>query len=189
MNLIKLAITTAFLMAQFAYGESSIEKKLFIMEKNYNAENLLVINTHINDSCKFVAENNEYMDFYWLMDGKTRKEIHPMIRGKIEEKVKFTGINKLQDSFKVRMSDLNELKHDLEDTTMEVTSAIINGACKVKSIIKLGPSAKYRKLNLKRTYCEVSTNFIGVPTGCKFLDLQGSDADTGEPLKVRFFSK
>jgi hypothetical protein len=178
-----------FLIAQMTFAQAAVEKKLFTMEKNYHAENLMVINSQIDDRCKFVSKNSEYIDFYWLMNGKTRKEIHPMIRSQIQEKVKFSGINNQHDIFKIRLNDLSGLKHDLEDISMEVSSAIINGACQVKSVLKLGPSAKYRKLNLKRTYCEVTTNFVGIPDGCKFLELQGSDADTGELLKVRFSSK
>ena len=87
------------------------------------------------------------------------------------------------------MNDLNDLKNDLEDISLETSSTFINGNCKVKTIIKLGPSAKYRKLNLKRTYCEVSTNWVGIPNGCKFLELSGKDDDTGEDLKVRFNKK
>lgn len=185
----KLVLTAVLLIAQNAFAASSVEKRLFTMEKNYHAENIMVINTQIDDTCKFVSKNNEYMDFYWLMDKKSKKEVHPMIRGQIQEKVKFSGINNERESFKIRMNDLSELKHDLEDTTMEVSSAVINGVCQVKSVLKLGPSGKYRKLNLKRTYCEVTNNVVGIPNGCKFIDLQGTDADTGEALKVRFNSK
>ncbi|MBC7540216.1 MAG: hypothetical protein H7281_15430 [Bacteriovorax sp.] len=182
-------ILTASLIAQIAFTAESVEKKLFTMEKNYHADNIMVINTLTDDSCKFVSKNNEYLDFYWLMDRATRKEINPVIRSQIQERVKFSSINNERNSYKIRLSDLSELNHDLEDTAMEVSSAVINGKCQVKSVLKLGPSGKYRKLNLKRTYCEVTTNLVGIPNGCKFLDLQGNDADTDEIIKIRFFKK
>jgi hypothetical protein len=184
-----LVLTAAILIAQTAFAVDSVENKLFTMEKNYHADNIMVINTQTDDSCKFVSKNNEYLDFYWLMDRATRKEINPMIRSQIQERVKFSGINNERSSYKIHLSDLSELNHDLEDTTMEVSSAVINGTCQIKSVLKLGPSGKYRKLNLKRTYCEVTTNFVGIPNGCKFLDLQGNDDDTGETIKVRFYKK
>ena len=184
-----LVLILTLLNAQAVLAENNVEKKLFTMEKNYHAENIMVINSHVNDECKFVGQNNDFLDFYWLIDGKNRKEVHPMIRSQIQEKVKFSNINNQRDRFKIRMNDLSELKHDLEDITMEISSSITNGNCQVKSVLKLGPSARYRKLNVKRTYCEVSTNMVGVPNGCKYLELQGLDSDTGESLKVRFFSK
>lgn len=184
----KLLLTFSLLIAQTAFG-ATVEKKLFTMEKNYNPENILVIHAQTNESCKFESKDNQYIDYHWMMNRTVRKEVHPMIRKQIDEKVQFSGINNLHDSFKVRMNDLNELKHDLESLTLEVSSSIVGGNCVVKSILKLGPSAKYRKLNLKRTYCEVTTNFIGVPNGCKFIELEGTDADTNEKLKVRFMSK
>lgn len=185
----KLLIATTLVLAQNAFAGNAIEKRLFTMDKSYNPENILVISTQTDENCKFLNKNAEYLDFYWLMDRTTRKEVHPTILKQIKEKVKFSGINNRRDSFKVQMNDLSELRHDLEEASMEVSSAIINGNCSIKSVIKLGPSASYRKLNLKRTYCEVTTNMIGIPNGCKFIELEGNDADTNEKLKVRFYSK
>jgi hypothetical protein len=186
---LKLITTCAFFILQTAFANESIEQRLFTIEKNYNPENVLIIKTQTDDNCKFVKTQDQYLGFYWLMGGTVKKEIHSLILSQIKEKVKFVGINENDDSFKVKMNDLNDLKNDLEDISLETSSAFINGNCKVKTILKLGPSAKYRKLNLKRTYCEVSKNLIGIPNGCKFLELSGTDDDTGENLKVRFNKK
>ena len=186
---LKLIATCAFIICQVAFANESIEQRLFTMEKNYNPENILIIKTQTDENCKFVKTQDQYLGFYWLMGGAIKKEIHSLILSQIKEKVKFVSMNENVDSFKVRMNDLNDLKNDLEDISLETSSTFINGNCKVKTIIKLGPSAKYRKLNLKRTYCEVSTNWVGIPNGCKFLELSGKDDDTGEDLKVRFNKK
>ena len=183
-------ITTAiFIVTHSAYAQGPVEKRLFTMRKSYNPTNILIVNSQTDEDCKFVRKNKEYIDLYWLMDGKNRKEINPMIRSEIQNKVQFKGINSKKDSFKVKLNDLRDLKHDLEDTTIEVSSEIINGNCNTKSVLKLGSSSKYRKLNLKKTFCEVTTNLIGVPNGCAYVELQGVDADSGEKLKVRFNSK
>lgn len=169
------------------------EKKLFTMEKNHNPENIMVIHTQTDSDCRFVpsSKNTEgnYVEFYWLMAGQTPKEVHPMIRGEIKKRVVFEGINATRDSFKVRLTDLSELKHDLSDPTMEVVSEVTGGKCAVKSVITLGPSARYRKIDLDRTFCDVSKNFVGLPNGCNFLDLEGKDIATGEAVKVRFKKK
>ncbi|MBC7427362.1 MAG: hypothetical protein H7336_02040 [Bacteriovorax sp.] len=183
------AILLSQIISQTAISAESIQRKLFTLEKSMNSENILLIHTQTDANCKFVENQNGYVDFYWLMDGNTKKEVHPMIRSKVEERVRFAGINADKTSFKVSLNDLSELKTDLDDNKIEVKSAIVNGACQVQSIIKLGGSAKYKKLNLKRTYCEVEKNFFGVPKGCIYLDLEGTNADTGEALKVRFNEK
>ncbi len=167
-----------------------VEKRLFSLEKNYNPENILVIHTQVDNECRFgVSRNNEYVDFYWLMNGTERKEVHPTIRSQVKNRVSFDGINVNKDSFNIDLNDLKEISHDLESTTIEVRSSIEGGQCQVESLIKLGPTGKYRTLNLKRTYCEVKTNALGIPKGCKFIDLEGVDADNGKAIKVRFKEK
>lgn len=189
MKMNALFITGFLILSNSVFAGQTTEKRIFNLEKSLNSENILTIVTQTDENCKFVAKNNEYIDFYWLMDGSTKKEVHPMIRSKVQERVKFAGINAARDSFSVRLNDLSEIKHDLENNLIEVKSEINNGVCTVKSLIKLGASAKYRPLNLKRTYCEVETNLIGVPKGCQFLELQGTDNNTNESIKVRFKGK
>lgn len=184
-SLITLALTFSSLTVLGA-----VERQLFTMEKNYNAENIMIIHTQTDQDCRFVTspKNNEknYLEFYWLMDGKSKKEVHSMIRAEIKNRVQFQGINSTRDSFKVKLNDLSELRHDLTDTTMEVVSEMIQGECTVKSILTLGASAKYRKMDLKRTYCSVTKNLIGVPNGCSYLLLEGIDIATGEKFSVKF---
>nr|BDT28964.1 DUF4833 domain-containing protein [Bacteriovorax sp. HI3] len=184
-----LIMAAALLTFQVTMAGEKTERKLFTLEKSLNSENILLIHTQTDESCKFVTNENGYVDFYWLMDGLTKKPVHPMIRSKVQERVAFSGINATRDSFKVKLNDLSEIKHDLEDTNIEALAALKNGNCDVTSVIKLGASANYRKMNLKRTFCEVDKNLLGVPKGCKYLELQGTDADTGEALKVRFKGK
>ena len=189
MKLLTLTLTGVFILAQTALANGTSEKKLFTLEKSLNSENILFIHTQTDKDCKFISSANEYVDFYWLMDKENKKNVHSMIRSKVKERVQFTGINEARDSFKVRLNDLSEIRHDLENNTIEARAEINNGECDVKSIIQLGASAKYKKLNLQRTYCEVDKNMLGVPTGCKYLELSGTDAATGEKLSVRFKGK
>lgn len=188
-QLFSLALITSQVIAQSALSTESIQKRLFTLEKSMNSENILLIHTQTDENCKFVSNQHGYVDFYWLMDGVTKKEVHPTIRSKVEERVKFLGISEDKKSFTVQLNDLRELRTDLEDNKIEITAQFENGACEVKSIIKLGASLKYKKLNLSSTYCEVEKNFVGIPTGCKYLDLKGKDSDTNEALRVRFKGK
>jgi hypothetical protein len=170
-----MLLFTIHLIIPKAFSQDFVERKLFVMEKNFHTANIMVISARTDQQCKFVSQNNEYMDFYWLMDGIERKKIHPLIRRKIQEKVKFISVNIHRDSFKMAMNDI----------TMEVSSSINNGVCRILSVLKLGASLQFRKIHLARTYCEVTTNLFGIPNGCKFINLQGTDAETGSDLKVQ----
>lgn len=189
MKINSLIIAGTFVISTAAFASTINEKKIFNLEKSLNSENVLTIVTQTDENCKFISKNNDYIDFYWLMDGVTKKEVHPMIRTKVQERVKFVGINKDRTSFNVRLNDLSEIRHDLENNIIEIRSEINQGICTVKSILKLGASAKYRLLNLKRTFCEVQTNMIGVPNGCQYLELLGTDGHTNESIRVRFRGK
>lgn len=165
------------------------EQNLFTMEKSYNPENILVIHTETDNDCRFVNSKNELIDFYWLMNGKERKPVHSMIKNGVQERVQVTHVSSQRDQFKVKLNDLSEVKHDLEDPSLEVISEYRDGECQVKSVLTLGPSKKYRKVDITRTYCEVTSNFLGIPNGCKYLDLEGIDIDSGEEISVRFKKK
>lgn len=187
----KKFIALTLILGSFNAFATSGEKALFTMEKDHNEENIMMIHAQTDNNCKFITstKNSEknYMEFYWLMNnGKSKKEIHPMIRSTIKERVQFLGMNNTRDSFKIKLNDLTELRHDLSDTTMEITSEIINGECQVKSILTLGASGRYRRIDLDKTFCKVSKNFLGVPNGCRSLDIIGKDIQTDEEVKVTF---
>jgi hypothetical protein len=185
----QLVLTIGLLLSQSLFAAESVEKRLFTLEKSFNSENILVIHTQVDNECKFVSNKNGYIDFYWLMDKTTKKNVHEAIRGKVSERVKFLGINSTRNNFKISLNDLSEIKHDLEDNTIEVSAELLNGACEVKSVMKLGASASYKNLDLKKTYCNVATNMIGIPKGCTFLELQGVDVNNTESFKVKFKGK
>lgn len=184
----------ALLLTTSLMSIAQVERKLFTMEKNHNPGNVMMIHTQTDQDCKFVvsSKNNEqnYLEFYWIMDyGQSKKEVHPLIRDEIKKRVSFNGINSNRDSFRISLSDLNELRHDLTDTSMEIVSEINQGKCQVRSVLTLGATGNYKKMDLERTYCEVSKNLIGIPNGCLSLLLEGKDISTGENIKVTFKKK
>jgi hypothetical protein len=186
------ALLVLSLMTVSAFAQ--MERKLFVVEKNFNPENVLIVHSQTDKDCKFIpspknAEGN-FVEFYWSMNlGRETKEISSTIRGEIKNRFKFLGINPRRDSFRMKLNDLTELQHDLNETSIEVQSEIQNGKCNVKSLLMLGASGKYRKLSLKRIYCDVSKNLLGIPNGCNFISLEGQDADNGEQISIRFKNK
>lgn len=172
------------LVAVMSYAEEENRVQLFLMEKSHNQENIMVIHTSINDACQFVGD--KLIDYYWMMDGKKEKRVHPMIKYKIKERLKFDELSADKKSFKVQMSDLSEVMHDLDDINIKVFSDQTDGSCRVHAILKLGPSKDYKEMILDRTFCEVKKNLVGIPTGCKNLELIGKDSKTGEEIRVKF---
>jgi hypothetical protein len=185
-----MMIFTLFIKGVFA----STEHILFTLEKSFNPENKIIIHTRTDQDCRFsfYSKNSEknYVDFYWSMNnGKEFKDIHPMIRSEIKNRVQFLGISDRYDTFKIRLSDFSVLNHDLPVSQIEVISELSQGVCRVKSVVTLGGSSHYRKIDLKRTFCEVSKNLFGIPNGCNSLLLEGRDLHNGELIRVRFLKK
>jgi hypothetical protein len=68
-------------------------------------------------------------------------------------------------------------------------SELNDGKCIVKTVLTLGASGNYKKLDIERTYCEVSKNLLGIPNGCLSLILEGKDVSNGETIKMTFRKK
>ncbi|MBY0412567.1 MAG: hypothetical protein K2Q18_00305 [Bdellovibrionales bacterium] len=165
-----------------------VKNNLFVLEKTYNPQNTLQIHALTDQNCKFVANENGYIDYYWHMNVNDSKKyftkpVDWMIRSSVDKRLKYLGINSARDSYKIKLTDLTELNHDLEDTTAEITSQIQQGQCISKAVLKLGPSGKYRKMRISKIHCAVTKSLIGLPDGCSKLTVSGSDADTNEKLK------
>ena len=177
-----------------AFAQYAGEKRILRLEKSHNPENVVIVHTQTDNNCKFVvsSKNTErnYVEFYWSMNnGSSKKELHSLIRKEVKGRLSFEGINGTRDSFKIELNDMKEVRHDLSDTSMEVTSEIEGGKCVVKSVMTLGASQKYRKIDLNRVYCDVTTNLVGIPNGCRFLDVEGTDVATGATVKARYLKK
>ena len=189
MKLLRLITASSLFIAHLAMASTPVETKLFLMTKSYNPQNIMVINASLDEDCKFVSSNDQYLSFYWLMDGKTRKPVNSLIIDNIYERFQFNGVNDNATSFSSTLGDLKELKHDLNDPSITVTSMRSGDTCKVRSVLQLGPKDNNRKLSLEKIYCDVSKNIVGIPNGCKYLELKGTDVETGDSLTARYNKK
>lgn len=165
------------------------ERTLFTIEKSYNNSNIIVVNVQLNRDCRFVKTENGLLDYYWLMNRSLKKEIHPLIRSTVASRLTLVSSNGLLNSFKLRLNDLTEVSHDIADPTLEVSSELVNGQCRVRSVMTLGHSQKYRRIDLDRIYGEVDKNLMGVPSTLKYIDLDGKDVDNNESIRVRYRAK
>lgn len=164
------------------------ERPLFIMEKSHNEQNTMVIYAQTNSECEFKAfDSGSYLDYYWLMGGKKRKRVHPLIKKGIADRIEFKKSKKSDEKeFKAVLNDLDEVKNDLPNTEVKITSVKNGNDCSTLSTIMLGKSNKYKTIELEKTYCEVDKIF-GVPKGCKRLDLQGKDLKSRKRIKASYY--
>jgi len=189
---ISLKATLILLVSLSCWASAPTEQKLFFFEKDYHPNNIMIVYAMVNGSCAFVPDPSDpgkpLVDFYWLMDRKNYKPTHPLIKNKTRERLIFESFAADKRSFKVKLSDLKELDHDLPDSTITVSVSNHGETCTSKAIIKLGKSYDNQTLELTSIYSEVKT-CLGVPCGAKFVELRGKNADTGKDLVARYMAR
>ncbi|MEX0798645.1 MAG: hypothetical protein WD025_04340 [Bacteriovoracaceae bacterium] len=190
-----LAVFT-FISFSFSFAASgdAKEQKLFIFEKSYNPENILVISARTNDQCQFEKwENNEFYKMYWLMDGEDYKDPHSLIKKELRKRISLYDMNEEKNRFKIKLNDLEGLDHDFEEAVVTVETLFDRqGDCNVSAVIPLGGSADYQKLELKSVYSRVKTNWLGLPKTkdpFEYIDLKGLNYDSKDDLTIRYFEK
>jgi hypothetical protein len=135
---------------------------IFIFEKNENPENIMVVYSKLDENCQFQAEKakpdapESLLHYYWLMDGKNYKPVHPMILSGIEKRLEVKGS---AHAFTVELTDLKEVKNDLPDALFKVKADKSGKTCQVQALITLGPSEKNRVLKVSRIKTESKKTF------------------------------
>lgn len=174
------------LSMQSAYSALK-EQRLFTMEKSHNQENIMVIYAQTDEKCSFIPfESGSYLNYYWLMDGKKRKDVHPLIKKGIEKRVEFKSVESKHKEFTAELNDLDEVKHDLPDTAVKIEAQNQDGNCHALATISLGPSGGNQAIELENTFCKVEKNWVGVPKGCLRLELEGEGLTTKQDVVVKF---
>lgn len=152
----------------------------------------MIVHSMGDGSCSFVPDpldaGKPLIDFYWLMDRKNRKTPHPFIKKEVRERLVFESFAADKRSFRVKLSDLKELDHDLPDSVIDISVSGQAETCTSKALIKLGKSYGYQIMELMSVYSEVKT-CLGVPCGVKFVELRGRNADTGKDLVARYMAR
>lgn len=188
-----LLILFFFFPAALPAAWASGEVRLFIVEKSKNPQNILVVYTRADDQCRIspvVYGGKAYLfDFYWLMDGTRYKPTHPLI--KKHARRRFVAQKQFENhkGFNVRLADLKELAHDLPTDLLTVTlNRAPGGECQARVQLPLGPSAQDRTMEIQSIYSKART-FLGIPIGVHYVELRGQDAQSRQPLTVRFDSR
>ena len=164
-------------------------QNLLIVKKNHNPQNILVLETRTDDACKFIPSAEGPLHFYWLMDGKKRKPVHSMIKLRMKQQIYASNLNEGRDNFELVFKGLKNIKHDLKNVMLHVRAEMQGQQCLVKSILMLGPRHNYYSMDLNEVFCKTTHNLFGVPNGCEYIKLKGTDIASGETIKARFDKK
>ncbi|MBC7464666.1 MAG: hypothetical protein H7256_01620 [Bdellovibrio sp.] len=173
----------------FAQGPAFERTPLFILEKNRNPENIMVIYTQLDSECRVQKKRGGsekvVFDFYWLMKRKDFKQVNPIIKKEIRSRLELLPSNDTH-SFSVMMNDLKELDTDIKDFKLIVTANKKKGNCVTESILKLGESDQNKKVKLESIYAE-SKGFL-IPTVIS-VTVNGIDAETGAKVTRKYMKK
>lgn len=137
---------------------------VFTFEKNENPENVMVIYVKLDPDGKLLPDphhtNRPLIGFYWLMNRSKYKPVHPLILMGIRDRLEFLSQTEDRRSFKLKFSDLKELKQDLRSSEIEVKVAGSNDNLQVEATLTLGPSDQSRELKIDKIYSDTHKTFL-----------------------------
>ena len=124
---------------------------LFIVKKNLNRENVMVVYTKLDKNCRVVVDptrgNQPMLGFYWLMGGKKYKKVSRLVENGmgpcagIRDRISVVGgeRGKLVNAFAVSATDLDRLSHDLKDNRLTIKAERgASGKCEAGAYMQLG---------------------------------------------------
>lgn len=162
--------------------------RLFTVEKNENPGNILVLYTKLDGNCNIQNESKSpVFDMYWLMNRATYKPTHSLIKKGVRERLQLVPSN--AQTFYVKVNDLKEVNSDLSDPRLIVEADKLKGQCKVRSLLTLGPSNKYAKIQLSSIYTEAVKTVVPPFRKLVSVTLNGVDVNTGAKVSRKYLAK
>tara|TARA_B110001454_G_C12723312_1_gene436603 strand:+ start:21948 stop:22556 length:609 start_codon:yes stop_codon:yes gene_type:complete len=171
--------------------------EVFRLEKSENPQNILVVYTRLDDNCLFELNpensNVPVFGFYWLMDRKNYKPVHPLIRRGISKRLQVetpSTFPQERNNFTVLVKDLTKVDRTLENAYVKVSSRKDGKSCVVKSSFDtLGESKLASALTLDKIYAESEITFLPPFRKVIMLKIQGQNEKTGLPEEKIFQEK
>jgi hypothetical protein len=144
--------------------------------------------TKLDSSCHFVVDpngNRPLIDYYWMMDRKSFKPVHPMIKDGIRKRIELVQDSSAKaNSFSVQINDLKELQTDLKSFRMEISAArTSSGDCHAHAFVTLGPSDLNRTLQLEKIISRSKKTFLPPFRKIESITLEGKDIKSGALTK------
>lgn len=167
--------------------------RLFELHKDKNPDNVLVIHTYADDSCRLVGgmqNKGELVDMYWRMNdgkpGECYKPTHPRIKSETLKTLDVKSLSSDKKKLVIDITQLDQLEHDLPSRDAEITVAKKDAGCRAEARLPLsenGEALRLRELNAKGKYR------MGIPRReIESLELKGVDS-AGKPVKRLYKEK
>ncbi len=159
------------------------------IEKSIHPQNQLVAYTQLNKHCRVLRDpkqaNRPTLNFYWLMDHSRYKRVNPLIERGIRKRFQVganSALNGGDDSFSVRLNELNVVEHDLGTAPLFWVHARRTAeGCSAEARIALGPSDKNALIRLDAIYSVAVMRGLYDAT-VKSIALKGADVKFGKPV-------
>lgn len=158
--------------------------KVVTVTKSVHPQNLLVVFTRLDESCRVVREGKSpVLDFYWLMDRRRYKPVNPLIKRGIRERLeveKGAAPDGGDDSFTVRLNELKEVENDLgRNPHLRILAHPTPRGCVAEARLTLGPSNDDAEIRLDEIYSEAALKGR-FSAKVKLVALKGVDVKTGK---------
>lgn len=108
--------------------------KILTFEKNENPQNIMVVYTKLNTSCRFFQSGGlPLIDFYWLMNGEKYKPTHSMIKSAVRGRLEVSSLKKDGQEFDLKVNDLKELGSHLKNPYLTIRAEKSGNECEVST--------------------------------------------------------
>jgi hypothetical protein len=155
--------------------------RLFEIHKDRNPQNVLVIHTYADSRCRLIGSlehENLLVDMYWRMDARSPnacyKPTNPRIKSETLEMLAVKSISPDRTRFRIDITPLDRLDHDLPTRVAEVELRRASSGCRAETRLPLDPRHALRlfEINAQGQYV------MGIPRiGVRTLELVGTDQD------------
>lgn len=154
---------------------------ILTVEKNVHPQNIMVVYTKVGPDGHFQPdpENSDrpFLDFYWLMDGKTYKPVSPLIKSEIRKRLELQTAPGTTTHFVINIHDLKEVNSDIPKPKVRVSIGGSADAPDVDAEINLGPSDNRTRIRVSSIYTEGRA----FPPAVYSVTLKGEEVDHGRP--------
>jgi hypothetical protein len=148
-----LTIASLFLIAWPAFaGQVNLAPigahyPIFTYETDENPQNYMVAFVRLDKDCRIVSKPGQpIFDYYWLMEGRRHKPVHPLIRKGISKRVAVGALSPERSKFKLRFQHVKELDPKLRGEAVTVVSRKTESGCDAR--------AEFRDFKLTKIFSE-----------------------------------
>ena len=180
-------------------GDIGEHYPLFLIEKNYHPNNIIVVYTKLDQHCRVLPDRAHgfmpTLDFYWLMDASRYKPMAEPLKEGVRQRLQLTdshGLTTDSAVFSVRTNDLARVHHDLSSPTVQISTARHGETCVATASMTLGPSNGHTTMKVESvsTRTEAITLLKAIqamahPDALKIyaVTVKGTDMATGTPIE------